>query len=148
MYTVNRTIFCVGVYRCGFAKTQSAYSNSFFELFESLDRVEEILSSSRYILSNERLHLLDLRLFMTLIRFDEVYVVYFKTNKRMLSSYPNIRNYMRELFQVPGIGSNINMDHIKFHYFTSHPTLNTYSIVPEGQNVIDDMTLPHDRALK
>ena len=137
-----------GVYKCGFAKSQSAYSTAFRELFDSLDRVEAILAAQRYILSNDRLHALDIRLFMTLIRFDEVYVVYFKTNRRFVASYPNIHNYMRELYQYPVIQSVIDMGHIKNHYFCSHPSLNTYSIVPEGQGVIDDLLLPHDRSFQ
>lgn len=137
-----------GVYRCGFAKNQTAYISSFHALFGALDRTEDILSRQRYIISGGRFTLLDIRLFMTLIRFDEVYVVYFKTNKKFLTDYPNINNYMREIYQMPGVASCINMDHIKNHYFTSHPTLNTYSIVPVGPGVIDDMQLPHDRAPK
>ena len=65
---------------------------------------------------------------MTLIRFDEVYVVYFKTNGRSISTYPNILNYCRDLYQIPGISESINMQHIKTHYFTSHSALNTYAI--------------------
>jgi putative glutathione S-transferase len=142
-HTINN-----GVYRCGFAKSQAAYAAAFAEVFASLDRAEEILSTQRYILSDAQMTAMDIRLFMTLIRFDEVYVVYFKTNKRFLSSYPNIHNYMRELYQIPIMKGVIDMDHIKHHYFCSHPTLNTYSIVPEGQNVVTDLVLPHDRANK
>lgn len=134
-----------GVYRCGFAKSQCAYNEAVTELYEALDRAENVLSQQRYIASNDRMTGMDLRLFMTLVRFDEVYVVYFKCNKRMVSSYPNIRNFMRELYQHPVIGSGIHMDHIKYHYFTSHPSLNTYSVVPVGMNVLEDLALPHDR---
>lgn len=136
-----------GVYRCGFAKSQAAYSESFNNLCNALDRVEEILIRQRYILS-DKLTLLDIRLFMTLIRFDEVYVVYFKTNKKFLAQYPNINNFMREIYQTTGVASCVNMDHIKRHYFTSHPTLNAYSIIPEGPGVIHDMQQSHDRASK
>ena len=71
---------------------------------------------------------------MTLARFDEVYVVYFKTNKRRLIDYPNIRNYMRDMYQYQDcvIGNTINMDSIKAHYYTSHKTLNPYAIIPVG----------------
>jgi glutathionyl-hydroquinone reductase len=137
-----------GVYRCGFAKSQAAYNEAVNELFEALDRCEAILSESRYIISKEQLTVLDVRLFMTLVRFDEVYVVYFKCNKRMLSSYHNIRNYMREVYQHPVMRKAIHMDHIKNHYFTSHAVLNAYSVVPAGPGVLEDLTLPHDRASK
>mmetsp|Transcript_14621 Transcript_14621/g.31327 ORF Transcript_14621/g.31327 Transcript_14621/m.31327 type:complete len:413 (+) Transcript_14621:2-1240(+) len=135
-----------GVYRCGFAKTQEAYDEAFEQLFSSLARVENILSKQRYIASTDAITEADVRLFMTLVRFDEVYVVYFKTNGRMLSQYENIHNYLRELYQIPEIASSINMAHIKQHYFTSHAELNTYAIIPKGPGVIEDLKLPHDRA--
>lgn len=137
-----------GVYRCGFAKSQEAYNEAVDELFSALDRCEAILSESRYIITKDQLTVTDIRLFMTLVRFDEVYVVYFKTNKRFVSSYHNIRNFMRELYQHPAIGKAIHMDHIKQHYFTSHALLNSYSVVPAGPGVLQDLALPHDRATK
>ncbi|KXZ42325.1 hypothetical protein GPECTOR_161g124 [Gonium pectorale] len=132
-----------GVYRCGFATTQAAYEAAFEELFGSLDRVEGILSRQRY-LAGDSLTEADVRLFQTLIRFDEVYVVYFKTNKRFLREYPNIAGYVRELFQTPGLGRAVNMFHIKTHYFTSHPRLNYYAVVPRGGEAWWEQ--PHDRA--
>lgn len=134
-----------GVYRCGFATSQAAYDAAFGELFASLERCEEILSRQRYI-AGPVLTEADVRLFMTLIRFDEVYVVYFKTNRKFIHEYPNLRNYVRELHQTPGIGRSINMDHIKVHYFTSHPKLNYYAIVPGGAEPWWEQ--PHDRAAK
>lgn len=74
----------------------------------------------------------DLRLFCTLIRFDEVYVVYFKTNKKAIREYPNLCNYVRELYQIPEIRITVNMKHIKNHYYASHPALNYFAIVPNG----------------
>lgn len=133
-----------GVYRCGFAKKQEPYEVAFSELFASLDRCEEILSRQRYI-AGDRLTLSDIRLFMTLVRFDEVYVVYFKCNKRSISSYPNLNNYCRELYQIPEIQQSINMYHIKTHYFSSHPILNHYAIIPNGPGVVDDLVKDHDR---
>lgn len=133
-----------GVYRSGFATSQAAYDKAVTSLFESLDRAEDILSKSRY-LCGSRLTFVDLRLFMTLIRFDEVYVVYFKCNVRQISNYHNLTNYMRELYQNEDIRSVINMMHIKGHYFTSHVKLNTYGIIPRGPNVLANMDLPHDR---
>lgn len=133
-----------GVYRAGFAQSQQAYDEAVNEVFEALDRVESILTNTRYICSNQ-LTAMDIRLFMTLIRFDEVYVVYFKCNKKFLSSYPQITNYLRELYQHPIIHDVINMQHIKGHYFTSHTTLNSYSIIPVGPNTLEFLSLPHDR---
>jgi glutathionyl-hydroquinone reductase len=131
-----------GVYCCGFAKLQSAYDKASKDLFENLDRVEEILSRQRYITGN-RFTEADIRLFMTLVRFDEVYVVYFKTNYKKIEEYPNMMNYCRELYQM--MQTAINMDHIKTHYFTSHPTLNTYGIIPRGPNVVQKLLQPHNR---
>eukprot|EP00040_Diaphanoeca_grandis_P016001 m.82319 g.82319 ORF g.82319 m.82319 type:complete len:343 (-) comp25508_c0_seq2:235-1263(-) len=137
-----------GVYRCGFAKQQQAYDTAVTELFDALEKVEAILSKQRYIASSEQITEADIRLFMTLVRFDEVYIVYFKCNVRSISSYPNMLNYMRELYQMPFLTATINMDHIKRHYFCSHPTLNTYSIIPKGPGAIEDFKKPHNREQK
>ena len=77
-------------------------------------------------MSNDRITEADIRLYMTLIRFDEVYVVYFKTSKKAVREYPNMLNYLRELYQVPELRETTFMNHIKFHYFTSHSALNFY----------------------
>ncbi|KAG2483117.1 hypothetical protein HYH03_018007 [Edaphochlamys debaryana] len=132
-----------GVYRCGFATSQPAYDKAFQELFAALDRCEEVLSKQRYIAGNE-LTEADVRLFQTLIRFDEVYVVYFKTNKFFLRERPNISGYVRDLFSNPAFARSVNMNHIKTHYFTSHPKLNYYAIVPNGGEPW--WTQPSDRA--
>jgi putative glutathione S-transferase len=132
-----------GVYRCGFAKSQQAYETAFDELFASLDRVENILSSKRY-LTGDKPTAMDLRLFMTLIRFDAVYFVYFKTNKKKIREYPNLFEYCKDMYQLPEMARAINMDHIKMHYFTSHPSLNMYGIIPKGPDV--DYLQPHNRA--
>lgn len=134
-----------GVYRSGFARTQEAYNEAVTDVFEALDNVEDILSKNRY-LTGSALTEADIRLFMTLIRFDEVYVVYFKTNCKRIVDYPNIHNYLRELYQIPEIQTTINMDHIKNHYFGSHPVLNAYAIVPKGPGVIEDLLKPHNRS--
>ena len=107
-----------GVYRCGFAKSQSAYDEAVENLYNALDQVEAILSTNRYLVG-DRLTEADIRLFMTLVRFDEVYVVYFKCNRKILMhDYPHIHQYMRELYQLPGMAECIRMDHIKTHYYT------------------------------
>lgn len=106
-----------GVYKCGFAKSQAAYDEAVTTLFESLDRVEEILSKQRYLVGGA-LTEADIRLFMTLVRFDEVYVVYFKCNVRRIADYPHTQNYLRDLYQTEGVRAAVNMEHIKTHYFT------------------------------
>jgi len=133
-----------GVYKCGFAKTQSAYNEAVTELYSSLDRLESILQDQKYVIGNV-LTEADIRLFMTLVRFDEVHVVYFKCNVRQIRDYPNIRNYCRELYQLPHMDKSIDMDHIKTHYFSSHSALNIYAIIPEGPNVLEDLRRPSER---
>jgi len=132
-----------GVYRCGFAKSQSAYETAFENLFNAMDKMEEILSKQRY-LNGDRVTSSDIRAFVTLVRFDEVYVVYFKTNKSTIrESYPNIFNYVKDIYQLPGVAPSVNMKHIKTHYYTAHPDLNKYAIIPRGFTV--DFMSPHDR---
>lgn len=80
---------------------------------------------------------------MTLIRFDEVYSVHFKANKKLIREYWNLLNYTKELFQVPGIGGTVNMYHIKEHYYGSHPSINPSGVVPKGQAM--DYSAAHDR---
>jgi len=133
-----------GVYRCGFAKTQKAYEEAFEALFKSLDRVEEILGKQRYLCGNH-VTSSDIRAFVTLVRFDEVYVVYFKCNKKLIRrDYPNIFNYVKDIYQLPGVAKSVNVKHIKTHYYTSHSDLNTFAIIPKGNP--DDFSTPHDRA--
>ena len=131
-----------GVYRAGFATTQEAYEEAIYPLFETLDWLEELLSSRRYVAGNQ-LTEADWRLFTTLVRFDPVYYSHFKCNIRRLSDYHNIWNYTRELFQIPGISETVNMFHIKHHYYGSHNTINPTRIVPVGPDL--DFWQPHDR---
>jgi putative glutathione S-transferase len=132
----------IGVYRCGFSTKQEPYEVAFEALFAALDRCEEILGKQRYIAGDE-LTEADVRLFMTLIRFDAVYVVHFKCNKKLIREYPNLFNYTKDLFQVPGIGATVNMKHIKEHYYGSHPSINPNGIIARGQDI--DYSGPHDR---
>lgn len=131
-----------GVYRAGFATTQSAYESAFHQLFDALDWVESILTKQRY-LAGSRLTEADWRLFTTLIRFDAVYFGHFKTNKKMLADYPAISGYVRELYQVPGVAKTVNFEHIKTHYYASHLTINPTGVIPLGPE--QDFNLPHRR---
>jgi putative glutathione S-transferase len=132
-----------GVYRAGFATTQAAYEEAFGELFSALDGLEERLSRQRY-LTGDRLTEVDWRLFTTLVRFDAVYVGHFKCNLRRIGDYPNLSNYLRDLYQVPGVAGTVNMTHIKAHYYGSHRTINPTGVVPLGPKL--DFDAPHDRA--
>ncbi|CAM9382986.1 unnamed protein product [Pylaiella littoralis] len=140
---------CNGVYKSGFAKTQEAYDRAVASLFEHLDKLENILSTRRY-LAGDRVTLSDVRVFPSLVRFDEVYNVYFKCNKKRLVDYPNILNYVRDLYQSSpeGFASTTDMDHIRKHYYTSHVALNTYAIMPVGPNFVKTLEEPHDRNRK
>jgi putative glutathione S-transferase len=133
-----------GVYRCGFAKTQQAYDQAIDELTEAFDKVESILEKQRYIAGNKFTEA-DIRLFVTLVRFDEVYTVYFKTNTRSVANSPAILNYCREIYQMPGVKETVNMEQIKAHYYCSHPELNFYSVIPRGPNFIKLLEQPHNR---
>jgi putative glutathione S-transferase len=131
-----------GVYRAGFATKQHAYEEAFNELFGALDRLEDRLSRQRYLVGGQ-LTEADWRLFTTLVRFDPVYVGHFKCNLRRIADYPNLSNYLRELYQVPGVAGTVNMLHIKSHYYGSHATINPTGIVPVGPDI--DLNAPHDR---
>ncbi len=142
---VNERVYATinnGVYRAGFATRQTAYEAAFHELFDSLDWVEDILSRQRYLIDNQ-LTEADWRLFTTLIRFDPVYFGHFKTNRQLLNSFPNISNYVRELYQIPGVANTVNFEHIKTHYYASHKTINPTGVVPLGPE--QDFGVAHDR---
>src|SRR5262249_28963955 len=131
-----------GVYRAGFATTQEAYEEAFRALFAALDEVETRLATSRYLVGNRPTEA-DWRLFTTLLRFDAVYFGHFKCNLRRIADYPNLSNYLRDLYQTPGVAATCNLDHIKRHYYGSHRRINPTGIVPLGPQL--DFTAPHDR---
>ena len=132
-----------GVYRAGFATTQAAYEEAFVELFDELDALEELLGSRRY-LTGEYLTEADWRLFTSLIRFDAVYYGHFKCNLRRIEDYPNLSNWLRELYQWHGVADTVNFEHIKNHYYASHRTINPSGIVPRGPAL--DLSRKHNRA--
>lgn len=131
-----------GVYRCGFAKSQGAYTKAASELFDTLDWLEEILSRQRYLIGDKQTEA-DWRLFPTLYRFDAVYNTHFKCNKRRLVDYENLFAYARELYQTNGISATIQHDQITRHYYYSHESINPYRIVPIGPAT--DWLAPHGR---
>lgn len=131
-----------GVYRCGFATSQEAYDTAVEKLFHGLDKTEEILSRNRYLTGN-RLTEADIRLFVTLIRFDVVYHGHFKCNKRRILDYPNLWSFMKDIYQTNGIASTVNFEHIKKVYQESQRSINPHGIVSIGPDL--DLLSPHDR---
>jgi glutathionyl-hydroquinone reductase len=123
-----------GVYKAGFATTQEAYEEAFDALFATLDDLEERLSTRRYLVGNQ-LTESDIRLFTTLVRFDAVYHYHFKCNLRRLVDYPNLWAYARDLYQRPGFGDTVDFDHIKRHYYGTHPHINPTRIIPKGPEI-------------
>lgn len=134
-----------GVYKAGFVADQELYRQAVLALFRALDRVEEILENSRYI-AGKVLTLADIRLFTTLVRFDAVYVGHFKCNLKRLVDYPNIWNYVKDIYQTSAIGETVDLHHIKKHYYVSHTKINPTGVVPEGPEI--EFLGPHDRASK
>ena len=131
-----------GVYRSGFARSQEAYEEAARKVFVCLDMMEELLSERRY-LAGERITEADWRAFPTLLRFDLVYYSHFKCNLRRVQDYPNLANYLRELYQWPGIKETLDLQKIKAGYY-SQLNVNPTGIVPIGPN-LDHLELPHDR---
>ena len=144
--TVNERIYKTvnnGVYRAGFATSQAAYDRAVVDLFDSLDWLEDHLSTRRYLMG-DRLTEADWRLFTTLIRFDAVYHGHFKCNRQRISDYPNLWAYTRELYQWPRVAETVHFDHFTRHYYFSHATINPHRIVPIGPEL--DLLAPHGRA--
>ena len=133
-----------GVYKAGFATTQSAYDEAVTELFANLDHWESVLAKQRY-LAGDRITEADWFMFTTLLRFDAVYYVHFKCNLRRIVDYPNLWNYLKDLYQQPGIKETCNLDHIKRHYYRSHPNVNPTRIVPKGPIIDFEETHNRDR---
>jgi glutathionyl-hydroquinone reductase len=131
-----------GVYRAGFATSQAAYEEAARAVFAALDQIEQRLSRQRYLVGRQMTEA-DWRLFPTLIRFDVVYFSHFKCNLRRIADYANLWNYLRDLYQVPGIAETVSIEHIKRHYYGSQRQVNPTGIVPIGPQI--DFRAPHDR---
>ena len=134
-----------GVYRCGFAKNQRAYDRAIDNLCLAFDHADDILQRQRF-LTGDTLTDADIRLFVTLFRFDEVYAFYFKANARLVMLTPTLLNFCREIYQMEGIAETCNMDHIKAHFFASHPEWNKYSVIPRGLGFCELLEMPHNRS--
>jgi glutathionyl-hydroquinone reductase len=128
-----------GVYRAGFATSQTAYEEAYRDLFTMLDRLESRLGE-RSSLLGEQITEADWRLFTTLIRFDAVYYGHFKCNRDRLMDFPELWDYTRTLYQVPSVAETVHFDHIKAHYYGSHRTINPTGIIPAGPRI--DYTAP------
>ncbi|WFE75105.1 glutathione S-transferase family protein [Roseinatronobacter sp. S2] len=132
-----------GVYKSGFATTQAAYDEAVVPLFQSLDWLEDRLTGQRYLMG-DTLTEADWRLFTTLVRFDSVYHLHFKCNRRRIVDYPALWAYTRDLFQHAGVGETVNFAHIVRHYHYSHDTINPNRIIPINPDL--DFNAPHGRA--
>ena len=131
-----------GVYRCGFAKTQEAYEEFIFPMFETLDYLEDRLSKQRYLAADHPTEA-DWRLFVTMIRFDFVYFSHFKCNIRRIQDYPNLWNHTLELYQTAGIADVVDIPGIKKGYYGGQSQVNPTGIVPAGPNI--NLAIPHNR---
>ncbi|MFB6309514.1 MAG: glutathione S-transferase family protein [Haloarculaceae archaeon] len=131
-----------GVYRAGFAGSQAAYDRAVDDLFDALDHWDSVLEDQRY-LAGDRLTEADICMFTTLVRFDEVYHTHFKCNVRQITDYDNLWPYLRDLYQTPSVAETVDMDHIKEHYYTTHPDVNPKRLIARGPD--PDFEAAHDR---
>ncbi|MCX6463215.1 MAG: glutathione S-transferase C-terminal domain-containing protein [Pseudonocardiales bacterium] len=133
-----------GVYKCGFASTQEAYEQAYRALFSRLDALSDRLAGRRYLVG-DTLTEADVRLWVTLVRFDAAYHGHFKCNRHKLTEMPVLWAYSRDLFQTPGFGDTIDFTQIKQHYYGVHDTINPSGVVPLGPDPAGWLT-PHGRA--
>ncbi|MFC4989707.1 glutathione S-transferase family protein [Saliphagus infecundisoli] len=131
-----------GVYRAGFATEQEPYDEAIDDLFSALDRWDSVLENQRY-LAGDRLTEADVCMFTTLVRFDQVYHTHFMCNVNQIRDYDTLWPYLRDLYQTPGIAETVNMDHIKEHYYTTHPDITPNRIVARGPDL--EFEAPHGR---
>jgi glutathionyl-hydroquinone reductase len=143
---INEKIYTTvnnGVYKSGFAPSQQAYHAAVTDLFGTLDQLEVRLADRRYLVGDQ-LSEADVRLWVTLARFDSVYYSHFKCSIRRLTEYQNLWGYARDIYSIPAFRQTTNFDHIKRHYFMTHSHLNPSRIVPDGPLL--DWESPHGRA--
>ncbi|WP_254863330.1 glutathione S-transferase family protein [Halovivax gelatinilyticus] len=131
-----------GVYRAGFATKQEPYDEAIDDLFDALDRWNDVLTEQRYLVG-ERLTEADIAMFTTLVRFDRVYHTHFMCNVEQVRDYEHLWPYLRDLYQTPGVAETVNMDHIVEHYYTTHPDVNPNRIIARGPDL--EFDAPHDR---
>lgn len=124
-----------GVYKTGFAKNQKAYDEAVTSLFETLNELDKMLEAKDFLIS-DKLSEADIRLVVTLLRFDIVYVTHFKCNIRRIKDYKNLSRYTRNIFEIPAVKNSHNFEHIKRHYYYSHESINPYRIIPSGPKEI------------
>jgi len=136
-----------GVYRAGFATTQVAYEEAFADVFAMLDKLEQRIDQGGPFLFGDGLTETDLRLFVTLVRFDAAYHSLFKCNLRRLTDYPALSAYLARILTVPGVRETVNIDHIKRGYY-SIKALNPTGIVPVGPDLpgLDQVVLPNAKS--
>ncbi len=142
---VNEVIYTTvnnGVYRAGFARSQEAYEEAYYKLFDTFEMLEDRLAGQRYV-AGDVMTEADWRLFPTLVRFDAVYYSHFKCNRKRVADYHNLSNYLRELYQVPGIADTLDIGLIKQGYYANQRHVNPTGIVPVGPDI--DYAAPHDR---
>lgn len=132
-----------GVYRCGFASSQEAYTEAAKELFNRLDELEELLGCQRYLCSQTQITLADLCLFPTIYRFDMIYYTHFKCNKRHIYEYPNLWGWTREIYQLDGVADTCDMEKCCIHYYTSHESVHPRKYIPLGPDI--NFNEPHGR---
>ena len=137
---------CNGVYKCGFAHSQAAYDEAVEGVFLTIDELEELLGHQRYLTGNTVTEA-DVRVFCCLVRFDEVYAVHFKCNRRLIRECPNLLEWLRDVYQTLGLAPTVHMKHIKDHYYRSHGSINPYHVVPVGSDFVEKLEVPHSRAL-
>ena len=134
-----------GVYRAGFATSQSAYDEACTKLFEALDHWERVLGTQRYLCGDVMTEA-DVAMFTTCLRFDLVYYAHFKCDIRRMQDYPNLWGFVRDVYQMPAVRPTCNLEHIKVHYYWSQENVNPTRIVPLGPTL--PLDAPHDRATR
>jgi putative glutathione S-transferase len=128
-----------GVYKCGFASSQRAYDRAYDALWSRMDELSEHLSTRRYLVGDS-ITQADIRLWVTLVRFDAAYHGHFKANRHKLTELPVLWAYARDLFQTPGFGDTIDFEQVKQHYYGVHASVNPTGIVPKGPDTAGGTT--------